>query len=107
MHPELEFFLEDALKSIQRTSPEIGRVVFEPDYDIDPIPTEARQVGDELKRCLAEQTPQPDALAAHDGFPVALSGKYPLLSKYARAITLHADGVEGPWVEIAPPGNWI
>ena len=33
MHAELEDFLERAFRSIQRSSPNIGRVVVEPDYN--------------------------------------------------------------------------
>ena len=31
----------------------------------------------------------------------------PLLNKYVRSITLHQDKLDGSWVEVAPPGNWI
>jgi len=36
MNPQLEFFLEDAFNSVRPTSPEVGRVVVEPDYDVSP-----------------------------------------------------------------------
>jgi len=107
MHPELEFFLESAVKSIQPTSAEIGRVVLEPDYDVDPERDESGELTHELKNCIAEQKPEPEALASHEGFPVPIGEKYPVLAKYARSITLYADRIDGPWVEIAPPGNWI
>ena len=107
MDPNLEFFLERAFEPVQPTSSEIGRVVVEPDYDRSPVQADARPLVDELTQCLREQSPDPVALKSHEGFEVEISNKYPLLSKYVRSITLHQDRTEGPWVEIAPPGNWI
>ncbi len=107
MDPNLEFFLERSFESVQPTLSEVGRVVVEPDYDRSPVPEDARELAEELTRCLREQSPESAALASHDGFTVDVMGKYPLLSKYIRSITLHQDRTEGPWVEVAPPGNWI
>ena len=36
MDPQLEFFLEEAFSAVRPTSPQIGRIVVEPDYDISP-----------------------------------------------------------------------
>ncbi|MBV9156654.1 MAG: hypothetical protein JO097_10360 [Acidobacteriaceae bacterium] len=107
MHPELESFLNSAFSSVQPTSPEIGRVVVEPDYETTPSQHDAGHLASELVQCLREQTPDPKALASHEGFEADMPGAYRLLSKYVRRITLHQDSTEGPWIEVAPPGNWI
>ncbi len=98
MHPDLDDFLESAFRSVQPVSPAIGRVVVEPDYDIAPDPHDAAELADQLADCLRGQTPPGD---------VEINSKYPLLKKYLRHISLHADAVEGSWVEVEPPGNWI
>ena len=54
MNPRLEFFLEDALESVQPTSPDIGRVVVEPDYDVSPIDNDASALVRELRELLDE-----------------------------------------------------
>jgi len=107
MHPDLEFFLEKAFEGVAPTSPEIGRVVVEPDYDIAPEPNDAGHLAGELAQCIREAVPDEGRLAAPDGYEIDISGAYRLLRKYVRRITLHADKVEGDWVEVAPPGNWI
>ena len=107
MHPELETFLENAFESIQPTSDDIGRVVVEPDYDLSPIEHDGRHLASELVQCLRAQNPEPADLASHEGFEADIPGAYRLLLKYIRRITLHRDRAEGPWVEVAPPGNWI
>ena len=107
MNPELEFFLEKAFESVRPTSPEIGRVVVEPDYDVKPSREDARHLASELLQCLREQPIDAAALRSHDGFEIEVPGIYRRLAKYIRRITLHQDKVEGPWVEVAPPGNWI
>lgn len=107
MHPELETFLEHAFQNIEPTSPDIGRVVVEPDYEISPAQHDAGHLASELVQCLREQSPNPAALASHQGVQVRIAGAYRLLAKYIRSITLHQDRVEGAWVEVAPPGNWI
>src|SRR5438105_1737542 len=107
MDPQLEFFLEDAFKSVQPTSPEIGRVVVEPDYDMTPDQKERDQLAAELNSCIQEHSPKTTDLAARHGFELKIPSKYPLLSKYVRSITLHQAPMERPWVEVAPPGNWI
>ena len=107
MHPDLEFFLEEAFQGVKQTSPEIGRVVIEPDYDVAPDSKDAGHLASELLQCLREVTLVPDALRSHDGQEVDVSGPCRLLRKYIRRITLHSDSIEGDWIEVAPPGNWI
>ena len=107
MNPELEFFLEKAFESVQPTSPEIGRVVVEPDYDVKPLHSDAGHLASELVQCLREQPIDTAALSSREGFEIAVPGIYRRLAKYILRITLHQDKIEGPWVEVAPPGNWI
>jgi hypothetical protein len=107
MNPELETFLESALDAVPPTSPEIGRVVVEPDYEVSPREQDAGHLASEFVQCLQEQSPNAAELSSHQGFEVQIPGSYRLLTKYIRSITLHQDRVEGPWVEVAPPGNWI
>ena len=107
MDPQLDFFLEDAFKSVLRTSDQIGRVVIEPDYDVSPVPSEGDQLAKELVTYLEEQSPNPAELDAPEGARIEIPQKYPLLSKYVRSITLYRTPAEQPWVEVEPPGNWI
>lgn len=107
MNPELEIFLEKALEAVPPTSSEIGRVVVEPDYEVSSRQQDAGHLASEFIQCIQEQSPNAAALASHDGFEVEIPRSYRLLSKYIRRITLHGDRIEGPWVEVAPPGNWI
>ncbi len=101
MHPELEDFLEQALEPIKPTGAGIGRVVIEPDYDVAPDPGDAGHVARELADCLS-----PQKLSAAES-EVPMDRGYTVLNKYVRRITLHAGETEGPWIEVAPPGNWI
>jgi hypothetical protein len=107
MHAELEDFLESAFDSIQPTSSAIGRVVVEPDYDVQPDPSCASHITQQLLDCIRNQPLTADRLAARDGLEATIGPEYKLLRKYLRRITLHADPVEGSWIEVAPPGNWI
>ncbi len=107
MHPDIESFLEDAFSSVQPTSPKIGRVVVEPDYEADPDPADASLIAAQLADCIAAQPINEKALASVRGFDIAIGREYPSLAKYLRCITLHAAGAGGAWVEVAPPGNWI
>ncbi|MBV8832555.1 MAG: hypothetical protein JO108_25420 [Acidobacteriaceae bacterium] len=108
MNPDLEDFLEDAFASVKPTSPAIGRVVVEPEYENQlPRPGDANQLRDELARLIKEQSPDPAGLSSHEGVEISIPDAYPLLSKVVRRIILHADKAEGPWVEVEPPGNWI
>lgn len=107
MHPDLEFFLEQAFQGVEQTSPEIGRVVLEPDYEVEPDPKDSGHLVSELLQCLGEVTLVPEVMHSHDGQPIEAAGPYRLLRKYVRRITLHADTVNGDWIEVAPPGNWI
>lgn len=107
MNPELEFFLENAFRSVQPTSAEIGRVVVEPDYNINPSRHDAGHLASELVQCLREPSFDAAALSSHEGFEIAIPGSYRLLKRYIRRITLHQNKADGPWIEVAPPGNWI
>ena len=107
MHPDLEFFLEDAFASLPPTSKNIGRVVVEPDYESASAPGDPQQLRSEFTKLLSGQTADDSALQSQEGFEVKIPSNYQLLSKYIRRITLHADSVEGDWVEVAPPGYWI
>ncbi len=98
MNPDLEFFLEDAFDPIQPTSGAIGRVVVEPDYDIDPDEKDKAKLRDELVQCLKEHSGEKE---------FAPPGNFATLAKYVREISLHEDKLEGSWVEVASPGNWI
>ncbi len=107
MHPELEDFLNAAFASIPPTSPEIGRVVVEPDYEVEPSEPDAAGLKDELLAFLHEQSPDITALASHEGFEAKIPSSHRLLAKYIRSVSLHADKLAGSWIEVAPPGNWI
>jgi hypothetical protein len=107
MHAELEDFLENAFRSLQPTSASIGRVVVEPDYDVPPDPSCASHIAEQLSECIRNQPLTPDLLSSRNGLEANIGPQYSLLNKYLRRITLHADRVEGPWIEVAPPGNWI
>ena len=107
MHPDLGSFFDRAFESVQPALPDVGRVVVEPDYDSSPADQDAAQLAAELTQLLREQSPEPTALASHDGFDVHIPDRYPIVAKYIRSITLHQDRAEGPWIEVAPPGNWI
>ncbi|MFL6352191.1 MAG: hypothetical protein ACJ74Z_10120 [Bryobacteraceae bacterium] len=107
MNPQLEFFLEEAFNAVPPTSPQIGRVVAEPNYDISPEPREQAQLADELIRCIQEQSINAAELASHQGWKLNIPAKFAALAKYLRSITLHQAPAERPWVEVAPPGNWI
>jgi hypothetical protein len=107
MDPQLEFFLEEAFSAVRPTSPQIGRIVVEPDYDISPDQKERDQLANEFVRCIQEQSPNASDLASPQGWELKIPTEYPLLTKYLRSITLHQTPAERPWVEVAPPGNWI
>ena len=98
MHPDLEFFLEEAFDGIQPVIPGIGRVVVEPDYDAAPAAADKEKLTAELIELLKDH-PEP----AEFDVPAGLS----TLAKYIRRVTLRSDSLEGPWVEVAPPGSWI
>jgi len=108
MNPELDVFLNEAFQSVQPTSAAIGRVVVTPDFEASAEARDQNKLADELTRLLHEQSPDPAALAAPDGVDIQISKNYGLLAKYVRSVTLHHDPPpEGPWVEVAAPGNWI
>lgn len=107
MHPDLEDFLEQAFTDIAPTDPAIGRVVVEPDYDAEPEGKDAGHLASELLQCLREVDASVVAGSGHEGYVVETPGAYRVLGKYVRRITLYPDKLEGEWVEVAPPGNWI
>ncbi len=107
MHAELEDFLESAFNSVQPTSGMIGRVVVEPDYDVQPDPSCSSHITQQLSDCIRSQSLAADRLASRAGLEATIGSEYGLLKRYLRRITLHADPVDGPWIEVAPPGNWI
>jgi hypothetical protein len=107
MHPDLEDFLENAFAEIEPTSPKVGRVVVEPDYEISPDERDSAAIAGELKKLLTVQSPETDELSSFDGVEAKVRPEFGLLKKYLRRVTLHADAVDGPWIEVAPPGNWI
>ena len=98
MHPDLEFFLEDALDSIQPSIPGIGRVIVEPDYDAEPDESEK-----EALRSAFVEFIQVHPASGEIGIPAGQG----VLSKYLRRVTLKREPLQGSWVEVAPPGNWI
>jgi len=105
--PQLEFFLEDAFQSVTPTSPQIGRVVVEPDYDVSPDSEEREGLVRQLVECVQEHTANETALASPQGDEIQVPDRFPVLAKYIRSITLHREPAERPWVEVVPPGNWI
>ena len=107
MNLELESFLDEAFKSIQPLWKEVGRVVVEPDYEAEHGPQDGPKVAQELAELLNEQSPEPAAVGSHDGQEIQISDRYPLIAKFIRSITLHHEHLEGSWIEVAPPGNWI
>ena len=107
MHPELEDFLERTFEHIEPTDQAIGRVVLEPDYEVQPDAKDAGHLASELLQCLREVDGRVIAGCGHNGYEVEIPGASRVLRKYIRRITLHADKLEGGWVEVAPPGNWI
>ena len=98
MHPDLEFFLEEVFNDVQPAVPGIGRVVVEPDYDATPSAGDKERLIEELLDFIKDH-PEHEDHAVPPGLKV--------LAKYIRRVTLRSDTVEGPWVEVAPPGNWI
>jgi hypothetical protein len=107
MNPDIEDFLNAAFQNVQPTSPAIGRVVIEPDYEADVTRSDAEGLPRELLACLQTQSPDSSALAAPEGVDVKIPAAFPLLAKYVREITLHQNKLDGSWVEVAPPGSWI
>jgi hypothetical protein len=98
MHPDLEFFLEEAFDDIEPAIPGVGRVVVEPDYDAAPAAADKTKLTEELLDFVKDH-PEPGELAVPPGLKV--------LAKYIRRVQLRKDSLDGPWVEVAPPGNWI
>lgn len=107
MNPDLEDFLEAAFAPVEPTSDTIRRVVVEPDYNASTDGLDTQELRHELTRILSGLTENNTALSSYDGQEVKLSSQYPNLSKCLRRITLHSDSIEGSWIEVSPPGNWI
>jgi len=104
MNLNVEAFLEDAFQSVEPTSDKIGRVVVEPDYEATVVPQDAVPLANELREYLSHSPAPPDS---PQGLEIAVPEASSLLKRYLRQITLHSDKIEGPWIEVAPPGNWI
>ena len=107
MNPDLETYLDEVFESVQPTSPDIGRVVLQPNYEDGPLSGDAEQLRVELVQLLKAQKPGLVGLESHQGVEVSVPGQYQTLGKFVRTVTLHANHLEGPWVEIAPAGSWI
>ncbi len=107
MNPDLETYLDEVFASVQPTSPEIGRVVLQPNYEDGPPSGDAEQLRVELVRLLQEQKPGLVGLESPEGIEILIPGQYQTLSKFVRTVTLHANRLDGPWVEIVPAGSWI
>jgi hypothetical protein len=98
MHPDLEIFLEEAFQEVQPAVPGVGRVVVEPDYDVTPAPADKALLGHELL----------ELVKSHSGpGEVKVPANLKTLARYIRCVSLLRDPLEGPWVEVVPPGNWI
>jgi hypothetical protein len=104
MNLKVEAFLEEAFQFVEPTSEKIGRVVVEPDYEATVVPQDAAPLAQQLRECLSHSPAPPHS---PQGVDIAIPDAYPLLKRYLRQITVHADTVEGSWIEVAPPGNWI
>ena len=107
MNLDVETFLENAFEAIQPTSAGIGRVVVEPDYEVQVSPEDAGRLAEDLTQFLQGAPRDSAAIASPQGYDVEIPKQFELLRKYLRQITLHGEPVEGPWIEVAPPGNWI
>ncbi len=108
MNPDLEMYLQDAFKTMQPTNPKIARVMVEPEYESGAAPADAAVLRDELSSLLAAFGDVGDReITTHAGEEVTGLESCQNLHRVVRRITLHADREDGPWVEIAPPGNWI
>ena len=107
MNPELETFLQDAFSSLKPSIQGVARVLVEPDYETDAPLQNADQLTAELTKLLSAQKVDLIALGSHTGFEVDDLGKYPNLQRLVRRVTLYGEPAEDPWVEVAPPGNWI
>jgi hypothetical protein len=107
MNPDLEIFLENTFKSLEPMLPGVGRVVVEPNYEADLSQVDARSLLTELTNLLRSQSPDRERLLTHEGVEIPIPQSYPTLLCYARRIVLHHEAADGPWIEVAPPGNWI
>ena len=108
MNPDIEQVLQDAFKTIESTNPAIGRVLVEPEYESESTQFDTAELRNELAGLLASLSGLDGAvLRSHDGLEVEQLGERPALKSLVRRITLHADSADGPWIEVAPPGNWI
>ena len=107
MNPDIELFLQDAFKNLKPTIQGVARVRVEPDYESDAPLQNADQLTAELSKLLSTQKVDLVALGTHNGFEVDDLTKYPNLQRLVRRVSLHGDLEDGPWVEVAPAGNWI
>ena len=107
MNTNLEDFLEEAFDAVKPTSANIGRVVVTPDYEVELNRGDAPALADQLQRALADLPSGSVPTLSPEGYEIQIPQQFGLLKKYIRQISLHSDPVEGAWVEVAPPGNWI
>ncbi len=107
MNPDIEDFLQDAFKDLKPNVQGVGRVLVEPDYESTAALENADQLTAEMRKLLSAQRVDLVDLKSHTGFEVDDLSKYPNLQKLVLRISLHEDAAEGPWIEVAPPGNWI
>jgi hypothetical protein len=97
----LEPFLEDVSAGIEPSS-DLGNLVLDPRYGIDPDPLERRGIKAEL--CSFR-----DSLSKHaqvrspQGESIPIPGRYPLLGKYLQGMTLQRDRA-GSWIQVLPQG---
>jgi hypothetical protein len=107
MKPQIENFLQEALKNVSPQVQGVGRVVVEPDYDSDAPLQQPEELAAEFQRLLRSQRVDLVALMSHVGFEVEDLSSFPRVASLVRRISLHSDSAEGPWIEVAPPGSWI
>jgi len=107
MNPDLETYLDEVFASVQPTSPDIGRVVLQPNYEDGPPSGNAEQLRAELVQLLQAQHPGLTGLESHDGVEIVVPDQFPTLHKFIRTVTLYANRLEGSWIEIVPAGSWI
>ena len=105
MNPDVEFFLERVFNPARPAPETVGRVVVEPDYEACPNADDQPVLRSELNALLAEQKVRSSEVASPEGMEVVIPARFSSLAKYLRRIVLHRDRVEGPFVEVAPPGG--
>jgi hypothetical protein len=97
----LDAFLEDVSAGIEPSS-DLGNLVLDPRYGIDPDPSERRGIREELCS-LSDDLSNHAQVLSPQGESIPIPGRYPLLGKYVRAITLRSDK-DGAWIHVLPQG---